>query len=282
VDEVFVGSEAVRLGRLSPYRLRTEFRAIYPDTYVADRASPPLRTRSIAAWLWSEERGILAGLAAAALHGSQWIDDDAPIELIWRNPHPPLGVITRNQRVAPDEVTRVAGLPVTTLARTAFDLARQLPRGAAVARLDALMRATPFSTADVLALAERYPGTRGLRRLRAALPLVDGGAASPKETWLRLLLVDAGLPQPVTQIPVQENWQLVACIDMGWERYMVAAEYDGDHHRANRRQYARDQDRLRKLEELGWIVIRVIAEDKPIDVVRRVRGALIHRGYRDT
>ena len=277
-----MGSEAVRLGRLSPYQLRTVFRAIYPDVYLADYAAPSLRTRSIAAWLWSDRRGVLAGLAAAALHGSDWIDDDQPVELIWRNPHPPVGVITRNQRVEPDEVTRVAGLPVTTLARTAFDLARQLPTGKAVARLDALMRATQFSIEDVLLLAKRYSGARGLRRLRAALPLVDPGAASPKETWLRLLLVDAGLPVPTTQIPVQPNWRLVAVVDMGWEKYQVAVEYDGDHHRANRRQYARDQDRLRKLEELGWIVIRVIAEDEPEEVVRRVRGALSRRGCRDT
>lgn len=282
MDDVFVGSEAVRLGRLSAHRLRTDFLAIYPDIYLAHYVTPSLRARSTGAWLWSGRRGVLAGLAAAALHGSDWISDDEPIELIWRNPHPPVGVITRDQRVGQDEVTRVAGLPVTNLARTAFDLAKQLPTGAAVARLDALMRATPYSSEDVLLLAKRYPGARGLRRLRVALPLVDPGAASPKETWLRLLLTDAGLPSPTTQIPVQENWQLVACVDMGWENYRVAAEYDGDHHRANRRQYARDQDRLRKLEELGWIVIRVIAEDKPDHVVRRVRTALIRRGYRDT
>lgn len=277
-----MGSEAVRLGRVSRYRLRTDFRAVYPDIYLANCAAASLRTRSTAAWLWSERRGVLAGLAAAALHGSQWIADDEPVDLIWRNPHPPLGVVTRNQRIAPDEVSRVAGLPVTTLARTAFDLARQLPTGEAVARIDALMRATPFLSDDVLLLAKRYPGARGLRRLRAALPLVDPGAASPKETWLRLLLIGAGLPNPTTQIPVQENWRLIACIDMGWEKYQVAAEYDGDHHRANRQQYARDHERLRRLDELGWIVIRVIAEDKPVDVVRRVRRALIRRGYRDT
>jgi very-short-patch-repair endonuclease len=62
----------------------------------------------------------------------------------------------------------------------------------------------------------------------------------------------------------------------------VAVEYDGDHHRTDRRQYARDQRRLRRLEELGWIVIRVIAEDKPEDVLRRVRAALRRRGNRDT
>lgn len=70
-------------------------------------------------------------------------------------------------------------------------------------------------------------------------------------------------------------------VDMGWEAYRVAVEYDGDHHRTNRRQYAHDQNRLRKLEELGWIVIRVIAGDKPEDIVRRVRAALTRRGCRD-
>lgn len=281
VDEVFIGSEAVRQGRLSPYRLRAEFRAIYPDVFLSESATPSLRTRCIAAWLWSGRRGVVAGLAAAALHGSKWIDDDVPIELIWRNQHAPVGVITRNHRVEPDEVARVARLPVTTLARTAFDLARQLPTGEAVARLDALMRAKPFDVEEVLLLARRYRGARGLRRLRTALPLVDAGAASPKETWLRLLLIDAGLPAPETQIPVNENWRTVGLLDMGWERCKVAAEYDGDQHRTDRRQYARDQWRIRKLEALGWIVIRVIAEDKPEDVVRRVRDALIRRGCRE-
>jgi hypothetical protein len=281
VDDVFKGSEAVRQGRLSPYQLRTGFRAIYPDVFLSDWATRSLRTRCVGAWLWSGRRGVVAGLAAAALHGSDWIDDDELIELIWRNQHAPVGVITRNQRVEPDEVTRVAGLPVTTLARTAFDLARQLPRDEAVARLDALMRASPFRVEEVLLLAKRSPHARGLRRLRATLPLVDPGAASPKETWLRLLLIDAGMPAPKSQIPVNERWRTVGVLDMGWERYKVAAEYDGDHHRTNRRQYARDQWRLRKLEELGWIVIRVIAEDKPDDVVRRVREALIRRGCRE-
>ncbi len=271
----------MRRGSLSAYQLRSQFRAIYPDIYLSRDAAPPLRTRCVAAWLWSGRRAVIAGLAAAELHGSKWVDDDEPIELIWRNPHAPAGLITRNQRVEPDEITRIAGLPVTTLARTAYDLARQLPRGEAVARLDALMRATPFDVEQVSLLAERYPRTRGLRRLRTALLLIDPGAASPKETWLRLLLVDAGLPAPETQVPVNENWRTIGVLDMAWERYKVAAEYDGDHHRADRRQYARDQWRVRKLEELGWIVVRVIAEDRPEGVVQRVRDALIRRGCRD-
>ena len=34
----------------------------------------------------------------------------------------------------------------------------------------------------------------------------------------------------------------------------------------------------RMLEALGWIVIRVIAEDKPKDVIARVEAALVRRG----
>jgi Protein of unknown function (DUF559) len=281
MDDVFVGSEALRNGKLSRYQLSTEFRAIYPDIYLPHWTSPSLRLRSEAAFLWSERRGILAGLAAAALHGSNWIDDDEPVELIWRNQHSPTGVITRNQRVEDDEVTRVAGLPVTTSVRTAFDLARQLPTGDAVARLDALMRATPFSVEDVLLLSKRYPGARGLRRLRAAIPLVDSGAASPKETWLRLLLINAGLPTPDTQIPVVAQFRTVAVLDMGWEQFKVAVEYDGDQHRTSRHQYVRDIRRLKALEASGWIVVRVIAEDRPDDVVHWVREALRRHGYRD-
>jgi len=282
MDDVFIGSQALRQGKLTQYQLRAGFRAIYPDVYLAAGAVPSLRRRSEGAWLWSGRRGVLAGLAAAALHGSDWIGDDEAVELIWRNPHPPDGILTRNQRVESDEVTRVAGLPVTSSARTAFDLARQLPTDDAVARLDALTRATPFSVEDVLLLAKRYPGARGLRRLRSTLPLVDSGAASPKETWLRLLLINAGLPTPETQIPVLAQFRTVAVLDMGWERFKVAVEYDGDQHRSNRRQYVRDMRRLRALEVCGWIVVRVVVEDRPDDVVRWVREALCRRGYRDT
>jgi hypothetical protein len=282
MDDVFVGSEALQQGKLSRYQLRTGFRAIYPDIYLPHHTPTSLRTRSIGAWLWAGRRGVLAGLAAAALHGSNWIDDDEPVELIWCNSRPPVGIVTRNQRIEDDEFARVIGLPVTTPARTAFDLARQLAYGAAVARLDALMRAKPFSIEDVLALTNRYPGARGMRQLRAVLPRVDPGAASPKETWLRLLLIDAGLPAPETQIPVVANWRTVGVLDMGWERFKVAVEYDGDQHRTDRRQFVRDRDRLKALQELGWIVIRVFAEDRPDKVLREVREALRRRGYRDT
>jgi hypothetical protein len=277
---VFLGSEAVAQGKLTEYELRRWHRTIFRGVYLPSRHTPTLRDRIKGAWLRSGRQGILAGIAASALHGANWVDDDIPIELIWSNTRPPRGIVARDETLDDDEITYVAELPVTNPARTAYDLARHLPRDQAVARMDALARATPFSIEDVLLLAKRHSGARGLRRLRVALPLVDAGAASPKETWLRLLLIDAGLPVPSTQIPVHQNWRLVAMLDMGWEKYLVAAEYDGDHHRKDRRQYVKDQRRIRKLESMGWIVIRVIAEDRPDDVVKRVAEALRSRGWR--
>lgn len=130
------------------------------------------------------------------------------------------------------------------------------------------------------ALVERYRGARGIRQLRDLLPLVDGGAESPRETRTRLLLLDAGLPRPATQIPaVDARGRLVRMLDMGWEEFKVAAEYDGDQHRTDRTQYVKDIRVWPTLRDLGWEVIRVVKEDRDADVVRRVHRALVARGW---
>jgi hypothetical protein len=279
--DVFIGSESVRSGELTAYQLRSQFRSVYPNVYEPAFSVPSLRRRTVGAWLWSNKRGVVSGLAAAALHGSQWIDEDVPVELLWQNTHPPEGLIVRNERLQDDEITKIAGIPVTTRARTAFDLGRRFERDEAVARLDALMRASPFSREDVLLLAKRYRGARGLKSLRAVLPLVDGGAASPRETWLRLLYIDAGLPTPTTQIPIVEGrGRLVRMADLGWEEFMVVSEYDGEHHQTNRGQYTKDIRSLRKARSLGWIVDQVIKEDRDDDIIERARIALLSRGWK--
>ena len=102
---------------------------------------------------------------------------------------------------------------------------------------------------------------------------------SPKETWLRLLLLDAGLPQPVSQLPLIRSRDLVAVFDLGWREYKVAAEYDGDYHRSDRRRFVRDIDKLGIADEQGWIVIRVVSEHRPASIVSRVYQALIRRGW---
>ena len=281
MGEMFIGSEAVANGVVSRYELQRWYRPMYPNVHAPKRRELTLRDRTVGAWLWSRREAVVTGVAASALHGARWVDSDTAIELIWNCTRPPRGILARDERIAEDEITCVAGIPVTTPARTAFDLGRHLPRDAAIARLDALMYATPFSIEDVLLLAKRYRGARGVRRLKDALPLVDGGAASPKETWLRLLFIDAGMPRPTTQIPVVDGrGRLVRMLDMGWEDFMVAAEYDGDQHRTNRIQYVKDLRTTPKIEKLGWIVVRVIKEDRPKDIIQRAWTAMVSRGWR--
>jgi len=281
MGEIFIGSEAVANGVVTRHELQRWYRPFYPNVHAPRGSIPSLRDRTVGAWLWSKRNGIITGVAASALHGAEWVDDDVAVELLWNSTRPPKGIVVRNERISDDELVWVAGLPVTTPARTAFDLGRYLKRGQALARLDALMRATPFSVEDVMLLAKRYTGARGVARLKAVLPLVDGGAASPQESRLRLLFIDAGLPKPTTQITIyDECGRYVRTIDMGWEDFLVGAEYDGDQHRTSRPQYVKDMRVWPKLAQLRWHVVRAIREDRDDDLVRQAWEAMVSRGWR--
>lgn len=277
-EQPFIGSEALADGRLNRHCLRTRYRATHPNVYAPEQARLTLAERIAAAWLWSGRRGVIAGTAAAVLHGTRWTDDDVPVELVHANPRAPAGVIARRETLLDGEVQLIGEMAVTVPARTAFDIGRRGQLRQAVARLDALVRATHLAVGDVVALAGRHPGMRGLRQLDQALSLVDPGAESPRESYLRLLLTEAGLAPQCTQIPVPAG-DITYYLDMGWPEVMVAVEYDGEHHLRDRRQWRWDIIRLETLARLGWIVIRVVAGEQPADILRRVREALQSRGY---
>jgi len=271
----FIGSEALASGALSRHQLRTRYRSVFPNVYLPNDVRPSLELRTVAAWLWSRRTATIVGAAAAALHGCKWIPDDVPVELNHANTRPPRGLLTRRDALSDGETQVMNGRSVTTPERTAFDIGRRGAIRSAVVRLDALARATGFKVDDVLRVAKCHPHSPGLRRLESALELVDPGAQSPWEGYLRLLLIDAGLPRPQTQIPVLGVDGIpVAYLDLGWEEYLVAVEYDGDQHRSDRRQYVKDIQRIEMLERMGWIIVRVVAEDRPGNIVRRVRAAL--------
>jgi Protein of unknown function (DUF559) len=281
VAEPFIGSEAVATGEVAKSALRTKYTKLFRDVYVNRGTEVTAQVHARAGWLWSGRQGIIAGLSAAALYGAKWIDATGPLEMIHSNRNPLPGLRIRSNRIAEDEFQLVGGIPATTPARTVLDLACWYSTFDAMAAIDALARATEVNTQEVEALIQRYRARRGIRRAHRALGLLDPGAQSPKETWLRLLLIDAGLPRPQTQIPVHgEFGDVIAYLDMGWEDLKVAVEYDGDQHRSDRRQYRWDIRRLEMLERLGWIVVRVTAGDSPEDIIRRVRAALARRAVR--
>ncbi len=280
MGKVILGGEAVKAGVVTRHELQRSYATLYRGVYVRRGAEVTLRDRTIGAWLATGRRGVVAGVAASALHGAPWVDAEQPVEISGVKCLPQPGLVPRAEQIADHETTHRAGLPVTTRIRTAYDLGRHLDRTEALARLDALMWNQRFDVAEVLELAERRPRARGLTQLRQLLPLVDGGAASPRESRIRLWLADCGFPRPHTQHPVVVGSRPVAFLDLAWPDYGVAVEYDGDHHRKDRRQYVKDIERLRMLDELGWIVIRVIAEQRPKEWLDRVENALLNRGCR--
>lgn len=267
-------------GTLTRGQLRWSYQKIHHDIYLHKDASRTLWDNICAAWLWSDRRGVIAGRAASALHGARWVDDCTPVEIVGPFNHPPPGIVVRRERISAMNIVELAGLPVTSPARTAFDLGRHLPRNTAVTHLDALSASTGLVSTDVQPLLTRYRGARGIRLCRNALSLMDGGAQSPRETWLRLLLIDGGLPRPVTQIQVRDAaGYVLAYLDLGWEAPKVAVEYDGDQHRTDRRQYVKDIRRWEMVEDLGWRIIRVVKEDRPTRILKRVHDALADRGF---
>lgn len=146
---------------------------------------------------------------------------------------------------------------------------------------DALCRRRhPLVTLEHLAATlDAVPaGSRGVRRARAALPLVRARTDSPMETRLRWLLVRAGLPCPTVNEPVHgPGGELVAMPDMIYRQQRVAVEYDGDVHRTDRATWRRDIARRQGLEALGWRVITCTADDvfrHPTRPVAWVRSAL--------
>lgn len=123
----------------------------------------------------------------------------------------------------------------------------------------------------------RFPGCGGIR---AALPRVRGGVESPKETETRMLLVDAGLPEPEIQHVVRIAGRAIARVDLAYPQWRIAIEYEGDGHRTSREQWRTDIRRQRDLEAAGWIVIRVTEldlRDGGAALVSLVRRAIASR-----
>jgi len=269
--EPFIGSAAVRRGKLTRHSLVRHHVALYRDVYVRRDLELTARIRAQAAWL--STGATLAGMSAAAILGTKWLNPSRPAEIIRADRRAPAGIVVHSWTLGPAETCTVAGMDVTTPARTAFDLGRLYRPELAVPLVDALLNATDIKPADVLAVADAHPGCRGVARLRSVLPLFDGGAESPQESRLRLTIVRGGLPTPETQIEFRD---LHIRVDLGWREWKVAVEYDGVQHWTDRRQRSWDIDRIALLEEAGWAVVRVSAEmmSRPHIIVERLQAKL--------
>jgi hypothetical protein len=101
---------------------------------------------------------------------------------------------------------------------------------------------------------------RDVLRMREAVSLVRAGSRSAMESATRVLFVRGGLPEPEINAPVNDaagEW--LATGDFVWRRQRVVAEFDGDYHRTDRRQWQRDVARRESVVDAGWTYIQLTA-----------------------
>lgn len=198
------------------------------------------------------------------------------------------GVVSHRVRLPSDHALELPdGQRVTTAARTWFDLAgmfRPHEVDWLIAAGDHLVRPpwTPTGRADPVAtvpgLSEvlaRCRGRPGVRLARAALAEVRVGADSPPETFLRLALIRAGLPEPELQVAVDPADPASPVVDLGYRAARLALQYDGAGHRTAQQQ-ARDARRDAYCLERGWTTLRCAWEDQRAGFGRIV-GLVRHR-----
>jgi hypothetical protein len=246
---------------------------------------------------------VVSHFSAARLAGiPMWTDrgrpNGAPIDAAWltRPPEAP-----RNQR-RPDIVVRRAGLtaadlaghgwlPVTRVARTVVDLARELPLRESIVAVDGALRAGT-TREELHAMAERQQHWPGIRRALSAIAFGDPASESPLESIARARFAAAGLPPPVLQVQFFDGfgWMLER-VDFWWPWFRTVGEADGlakyeasspeERRSLLRQSHRRDQrlsDRGVELVHFGWEDV----VDPRSDLIDRLRAAFARGEARHT
>ncbi len=173
---------------------------------------------------------VVSHASAAVLHGLPVRREE--LDRVWvtreRGGHGRKGAVLhlRHCRIEPDEVTAIGGVPVTTLERTAIDLARNGAIEWGVISCDAAL-AGGLARSRLLDAAARASGWPGARRAERAARFADGAAQSPLESVSRWQIHRLGFPAPVCQFQVMEHGRLVATSDFGWAEQRLVGECDG-------------------------------------------------------
>jgi hypothetical protein len=266
-------SERQILARVRDGRLHRWHRGVY----AVGHANLPLQGRFLAAVKACEPDALLSHVAAATLHGLfEW--DHRSVDVTVRGSgcrvHP--GIRThRTQSLDPLDLTRVQGIPVTSVARTIVDCAavlrppelRRLVRESQGRRLVTL----PQITETLLRLGPR----RGSRRLRRILVTGPAPTRSELEDIVLDLMLGAGLAHPEINAPLAVGARVFRP-DFRWPEERLIVEADGaawhDH------QLAREDDAERQalLEAHGERVVRVSyrqAVAEPAQTLARIRAA---------
>ena len=230
LHQPFRRSSAIDHG-ISDRRLRSpEFRQLYRGVHVASSVpvTPTLRARAAVAI--APPGSVLSHQSAARLWGGV-VPEGAAVHVTI-----PMGTrFTRTgiQAHLGDVRTDIAvrqGIQLTSATRTFVELAPHLGLLDLVTLGDSLVKARQVTSEQLIAACRQLRG-RYADHARRAAGLVRPGAASPMETRVRLLLVLAGLPEPLIDHQISHpDGSLQYRLDLSYPKVRLAIEYDGAHH----------------------------------------------------
>lgn len=175
----------------------------------------------------------------------------------------------------------VGALPARCrVARAVVDEAGRASRARARTLIAMVVQQRRTTPAQVRAVLARVAPVRQSVLLLLTLADVEGGAHSLPELQFLDLVRGSGLPLPDRQV-VRRRPDGRCYLDAAWERYRLAAEVDGGHHR-DVATWEADVLRQDELVIDGTLVVRVLShwvrERQPL-VVDLLRRALLSRGW---
>lgn len=185
------------------------------------------------------------------------------------------GLVVHRRMGAP--LSKVDGRPATAPAWSAVEVARTLRRPRALATLDAALRSGACTRRELHRALVEQAGRRGIVAVRDLVPLADRLSESPMESESRLMMIDGDLPLPVLQHEIVDRDHRIWRVDFAWPDQRVAVEYDGALWHEGPATLVHDRQRRAALQELGWVVIPIVADDvrrQPWQTVRRIETQL--------
>ncbi|ASK65676.1 hypothetical protein CFK39_07330 [Brachybacterium avium] len=188
----------------------------------------------------------------------------------------------------PEAATARRGrLLVSSQAETLRELATLLPLWDVVAAVEAVISPDAVHPGETLeslrAEVEARRGAAGTARIRRALELAREGVRSPGESVMRLMLMDAGFPEPEPNLPVEDpRTGKIRYVDLAWASIRFGLEYDGDGHRTTKEQWREDETRRDELAAQGWTLARSHGGDlrQPLRMLLRLQRSAGERGLR--
>jgi len=164
------------------------------------------------------------------------------------------GIWVHRCKFGAEDVTTRDGFPVTTVARTLFDLAEVAPYETLKGAAEEADRLKLLRLRELEEVCERGRGRRALRpmrRLLVDLHAPDEGR-SPLEIRFAVFVREHRLP-----VPIQNADILGHEVDALWPEEKLIAELDSWEHHAHRAAFERDRARDPKLLIAGYRTIRV-------------------------